>query len=41
MANYKDYGFNAVVPKPYRPDELARVLNTLMAAKQQKELEAY
>ncbi len=41
MANYKDYGFDAVVPKPYKPDELARVLNTLMAAKQQKELEAY
>jgi CheY-like chemotaxis protein len=41
MANFKDFGFNAVVPKPYRPDELARVLNSLMVAKQQKELEAY
>ncbi len=41
MANFKDFGFDAVVPKPYKPDELARVLNALMAAKQQKELEAY
>jgi len=41
MASYKEFGFDAVVPKPYKPDELARVLNSLMAAKQQKELAAY
>lgn len=41
MADYKDHGFDAVVPKPYKPDELARVLNVLMAAKQQKEMGAY
>ena len=41
MANFKEFGFDAVVPKPYKPDELARVLNMLMAAKQQKEMESY
>ena len=41
MANYREYGFDGVVPKPYRPDELARTLNTLLHAKQTKELESY
>lgn len=41
MANFKEFGFDAVVPKPYKPDELARVLNALTAAKKQREMAAY
>jgi len=41
MANYQEHGFDGVVPKPYKPDELSRVLSALMKVKQQKDLEAY
>jgi PAS domain S-box-containing protein len=32
MANYRDYGFCGVVPKPYRPEELNRVLKEIILA---------
>jgi CheY-like chemotaxis protein/anti-sigma regulatory factor (Ser/Thr protein kinase) len=41
MANFQEFGFDGVVPKPYKPDELARTLNSLLSAKQQKDMEAY
>lgn len=41
MANYQEYGFDAVVPKPYKPEELARTLKNLLAVRQQRDLEAY
>lgn len=41
MANYKEHGFDGVVPKPYKPDELARVLNALLKSKKKADLEAY
>ena len=31
MANYRDYGFTAVLEKPYRPQEMARVLAKVIA----------
>jgi CheY-like chemotaxis protein len=31
MANYRDYGFSAVLVKPYRPQELSKVLQELLA----------
>lgn len=30
MANYRDYGFAAVIPKPYTKDQLAEVLNEIL-----------
>jgi PAS domain S-box-containing protein len=30
MANYRDYGFCGVIPKPYQTDELGRVLKEIM-----------
>ncbi len=30
MANYRDYGFSGVIAKPYRIDELARVVDQVM-----------
>lgn len=41
MANYQEHGFDGVVPKPYKPDELARVLGGLLMPKGKKDLEAY
>lgn len=32
MANYRDYGFSAVLGKPYLPQEMCRVLHELLAA---------
>jgi CheY-like chemotaxis protein len=32
MANFKDYGFIGVIPKPYTMDELKRVLAEVFAA---------
>ncbi len=31
MANYRDYGFDGVVPKPYQIEELGRVVKEVMA----------
>jgi DNA-binding NarL/FixJ family response regulator len=33
MANYKDYGFDGVVPKPYQIDELGRAVKQILADK--------
>ncbi|HAV62204.1 MAG TPA: hypothetical protein DCY13_07540 [Verrucomicrobiales bacterium] len=41
MANFQEHGFDAVVPKPYKPEELARTLKNLLAIKQHRELESY
>ena len=41
MANHLEFGFDGVVPKPYKPDELARVLNAVIQSKDDKNLEAY
>jgi len=30
MANYRDYGFCGVIPKPYRPDDLNRMLKEII-----------
>jgi len=30
MANYREYGFNAVLTKPYRPQEMSKVLQELI-----------
>jgi PAS domain S-box-containing protein len=30
MANYRDYGFSAVLIKPYRPEEISKVLQKLL-----------
>jgi CheY-like chemotaxis protein len=30
MANYREYGFRGVIAKPYRIEELSRVLNMVM-----------
>jgi PAS domain S-box-containing protein len=32
MANYQDYGFSAVLVKPYRPQDLSKVLQELLTA---------
>jgi len=32
MANYHDYGFCGVIPKPYRPEQLSRVLKEIILA---------
>jgi CheY-like chemotaxis protein len=32
MANFRDYGFGGVVPKPYSPDDLARAVDDLLDA---------
>ena len=32
MANFRDYGFGGVVPKPYSPDDLARAVDELLDA---------
>lgn len=34
MANYRDYGFSGVIAKPYRIDELARVIKQVLGEKQ-------
>jgi DNA-binding NarL/FixJ family response regulator len=31
MANHRAYGFSAVLSKPYRPHDLSRVLQELLA----------
>ena len=31
MANYRDYGFSAVLPKPYTADELADLLSKIIS----------
>ena len=31
MANFRDYGFEGVVPKPYSPDDLARAVDEVLA----------
>jgi len=31
MANFRDYGFDGVVPKPYQIEELGRVVKEVMA----------
>lgn len=41
MANYSEHGFDGVVPKPYRADELARTLNRVIGETKPNELEAY
>jgi CheY-like chemotaxis protein len=30
MANYRDYGFSAVIAKPYRPSELSAILQSVL-----------
>ena len=30
MANYREYGFNGVVPKPYKIEDMARALKDLL-----------
>ncbi len=30
MSNYEDYGFKAVVPKPYRINDISRALKQLI-----------
>jgi CheY-like chemotaxis protein len=30
MANYRDYGFCGVIPKPYRPEDLNRILKEVI-----------
>jgi len=31
MSNYSEYGFNAILPKPYRLEDLKKVIATIMA----------
>ena len=33
MANFRDYGFAGVVPKPYRIEELSHTLKNVLAGK--------
>ena len=33
MANYKDYGFAAVIAKPYRPQKLRETISKIIAEK--------
>jgi hypothetical protein len=30
MANFRDYGFSGVIPKPYRAEELNRILKEVI-----------
>ncbi len=41
MANFSDHGFDGVVPKPYKAEELARTLNRVIGGHRGNELEAY
>jgi len=39
MANFQEYGFSGVIPKPYVMEDLARVLNEVITKQQQPSLE--
>ena len=39
MANFQEYGFSGVIPKPYVMEDLARVLNEVITRKQPASLE--
>ncbi len=41
MANFSDHGFDGVVPKPYKAEELARTLNRVIGNHRVTEMEAY
>ena len=32
MANFKDYGFTAILPKPFNPEKLETVLGSVLSA---------
>ncbi len=32
MANFKDYGFAAILPKPFNPEKLETVLGSVLSA---------
>jgi CheY-like chemotaxis protein len=41
MANFSAHGFDGVVPKPYKAEELARTLNRVIGGQRANEMEAY
>lgn len=41
MASFSEYGFDGVVPKPYKAEELARAIKRVLGANRGNEMEAY
>lgn len=37
LANYKDYGFSGVLPKPFTTDQVAEVLNKIFNSESESE----